>query len=339
MKIKTNLFGFVKIVPALQGLKTWRKAWLVRKVNDKMRTAYLETLYELAQKDKNVYALISDNGAIVYDKYRRDLPKQYLNLGISEANMIGMAAGMASCGKIPFAYTIGAFLAYRAFEFIRNDVCLQNQNVKIVGTGAGQVYSALGPTHHSTEDLGGLRALPNLTILCPASPLEVKKATIAAYEYEGPVYLRLGTNREPEVYESDYTFQIGKAVTLKPGKDITLIGTGSILKDILDAAAKLEDEGIRARVIDMHTIKPIDKETVIKAVEETGKIVTVEDHNVTGGLGSAVAEVIAEYGKGVAFKRIGLHDFSKGYGTYEEVRKNNGNGFMAVGETVREIIK
>lgn len=274
-----------------------------------MRTAYLDTLYELAQKDKRVYALISDNGAIVYDKYRRDLPEQYLNLGISEANMIGMAAGMASCGKIPFAYTIGAFLAYRAFEFIRNDVCLQNQNVKIVGTGAGEVYSALGPTHHSTEDLGGLRALPNLTIICPASPLEVRKATRAAYEYEGPVYLRLGTNREPEIYEEDYEFEIGKAVTLKDGNDITLTGTGSILKDVLDAAEQLQAEGIHVRVIDMHTIKPIDKEAVIKAVEETGKIVTVEDHNAIGGLGSAVAEVVAEYGKEVKFSRLGLNDF------------------------------
>ncbi|MDE6947337.1 MAG: transketolase family protein [Anaeroplasmataceae bacterium] len=289
-----------------------------------MRTAYLDTLYELAQKDKRVYALISDNGAIVYDKYRRDLPEQYLNLGISEANMIGMAAGMASCGKIPFAYTIGAFLAYRAFEFIRNDVCLQKQNVKIVGTGAGQVYSALGPTHHSTEDLGGLRSLPNLTIICPASPLEVKKATRAAYEYEGPVYLRLGTNKEPEMYENDYEFQIGKAVTLKEGNDITLIGTGSILKDVFDAAEQLQSEGICARVINMHTIKPIDKQVIIKAVEETGKIVTVEDHNVIGGLGSAVAEVIAEYGREVQFKRLGLKDFSRGYGTYLQVKRQNG---------------
>lgn len=301
-----------------------------------MRTAYLDTLYELAQNDKRVYALISDNGAIVYDRYRRDLPEQYLNLGISEANMIGMAAGMASCGKIPFAYTIGAFLAYRAFEFIRNDVCLQKQNVKIVGTGAGQVYSALGPTHHSTEDLGGLRALPNLTILCLASPMEVKKATRAAYEHEGPVYLRLGTNREPEIYEKDYAFQIGKAVTLRDGKDITLIGAGSILKDVLDAAEQLQGEGIHARVIDMHTIKPLDKNAVIKAVEETGRIVTVEDHNVIGGLGSAVAEVVAEYGKEIKFKRLGLCDFSKGYGTYKEVKNNNRVGICCVCQCVKE---
>lgn len=303
-----------------------------------MRTAYLDTLYELAKKDQRVYALISDNGTIVYDRYRRELSGQYLNLGISEANMIGMAAGMASCGKIPFAYTIGAFLAYRAFEFIRNDVCLQNQNVKIVGTGAGEVYSALGPTHHSTEDLGGLRALPNLTIICPASPLEIKKATRAAYEYEGPVYLRLGTNREPEIYEEDYEFQIGKAVTLREGMDVTLIGTGSILKDALNSAEQLQSENISVRVIDIHTIKPIDKEVIIKAVEETGKIVTVEDHNAIGGLGSAVAEVVAEYGKGVQFKRLGLCDFSDGYGTYAQVKEQNGIGVGQICNAVRQFM-
>lgn len=304
-----------------------------------MRTAYLDTLYELAQKDKRVYALISDNGAIVYDKYRRDLPQQYLNLGISEANMIGMAAGMASCGKIPFAYTIGAFLAYRAFEFIRNDVCLQNQNVKIVGTGAGQVYSALGPTHHSTEDLGGLRSLPNLTIVCPASPLEVRKATKAAYEHEGPFYLRLGTNKETEIYEKDYAFQIGKAVTLVDGKDITLISTGSILEEVLDAAGKMQGEGIHARVINMHTIKPIDREAVIKAVEETGKIITVEDHDVIGGLGSAVAEVLAEYGKAIKFKRMGLNTFSNGYGTYLQVKRQNGISVAHICDEVKCLLK
>lgn len=299
-----------------------------------MRTAYLDTLYDLASKDKKVYALISDNGAIVYDKYRKDLASQYLNLGISEANMLGIAAGMASCGEIPFAYTIGAFLAYRAFEFIRNDICLQNQNVKIVGTGAGEVYSALGSTHHSTEDLGGLRTLPNLTILCPASPLEVKKATVAAYEYEGPVYLRLGTNKEPEIYDGDYSFEIGKGVTIREGNDITLVGAGSILKDILDVAELLQKCGIHARVINMHTIKPLDREIIIKAIEETGTIVTIEDHNIIGGLGSAVAEVVAESGRGIKFKRFGLHGFSQGYGTYAQVKEMNGIG---IGQIVGEL--
>lgn len=304
-----------------------------------MRTAYLDELYDLASEDKRVYALISDNGAIVYDRFRKDLEAQYLNLGISEANMLGVAAGMASCGKIPFAYTIGAFLAYRSLEFIRNDICLQKQNVKIVGTGAGQVYSALGPTHHSTEDLGGLRSLPNLVIICPASPLEVKKATQAAYEYEGPVYLRIGTNKEPEIYSEDYLFEIGKGVMLRPGNDITLIGTGSILKDVLEVAELLSKDNIQARVIDIHTIKPLDRDMILQAINETGKIVTIEDHNIIGGLGSAVSEVIAESGKGVIFKRIGLNGFSEGYGTYANVKEKNGIGINRIYNDIKNIFK
>ncbi len=294
-----------------------------------MRTAYLNTLYDLASKDKRVYALISDNGAIVYDKYRKDLAKQYLNLGISEANMLGMAAGMASCGKTPFAYTIGAFLAYRALEFIRNDICLQNMNVKIVGTGAGMKYSALGPTHHATEDLGCLRSLPNLTILSPASPMEVEKATRAAYEHIGPVYLRLGTNGEQEIYEQDYQFEIGKSVTISEGEDVTIIGTGNILVDVLRAQRLLQKEGVSVRIINMHTIKPIDREAIIKAISKTNIIVTVEDHDIIGGLGSAVSEVIAESGKGIAFSRIGLKGhFALKYGTYDDMKQ--ANGFDAV---------
>lgn len=303
-----------------------------------MRTAYLDTLYEIASVDKNVFALISDNGAIVYDKYRADLGKQYYNMGISEANMLGVAAGMANCGKIPFAYTIGAFLAYRAFEFIRNDICLQNQNVKIVGTGAGMVYSALGPTHHATEDMGGLRTLPNLVIFSPASPLEVRKTVRAAYELKGPVYIRLGTNKEAEIYEEDYEFIPGKGVMVCPGDDVTIIGTGNILVSVLQARKKLEAKGLSVRVINIHTIKPFDEKIVQEAICETKGIVTVEDHNVIGGLGSAVAEVIAESGMGTKFKRVGLRDsFSKGYGSYEEVKDQNGIGVQDIVKAVDEI--
>ena len=304
-----------------------------------MRTAYLNTLYDLAKNDPRVYALISDNGAIVYDRYRADLPGQYLNLGISEANMIAMAAGMASRGKIPFAYTIGAFLAYRAFEFIRNDVCLQHQNVKIVGTGAGEKYSALGPTHHSTEDMGGLRSLPGLTVLSPASPMEVMKATRAAYEQEGPVYMRLGTNREEEIYSGDYDFRIGKAVTLRNGNDVTIIATGPILKDVIDVADTMSEQNVKVRVLNIHTICPLDEEAIRRAIDETGGIITAEDHNVNTGLGSAVSTVIAEYGRGVRFKRLGLTDFSHGYGDYQEVRTANGIGKEQILDAVHKMVE
>ena len=295
-----------------------------------MRNAYLETLYDLAQKDKRVYAIISDNGAIVYDKYRHDLPKQYINAGISEANMVGMAAGMARRGKIPFAYTIGSFLAYRAYEFIMNDVCLQNQNVKLVGIGAGCSYSLLGPSHYSIFDIAALRPLPNLTIFSPASPMEVRKVVRAAYEIDGPVYIRLGTNRESEIYE--------KGIVLRDGRDIALVSTGSMARDVLDAADELAKVGIHARVINMHTLKPFDHELLEQAIDDIGRVLTVEDHNVTGGLGSTVSEVIAEYRKPVIFHRLGLTDFSKGYGSYAEVKRQNGISVEAIVNLVKALL-
>ena len=304
-----------------------------------MRTAYLETLYELASKDKNVYAVISDNGAIVYDKYRQDLPEQFINAGISEANMVAMAAGMAERGKIPFAYTIGAFLAYRAFEFILNDVCMMNKNVKLVGIGEGCSYSLLGASHHTIFDFAALRPLPNLTVLSPASPMEVKKCVKAAYEINGPVYIRLGTNREPEVYESDYDFKIGKGVELKSGRDVTLISTGSIVYDALCAARQLEEKGISTRVVNIHTIKPIDDKIIIKACSETKAIITVEEHSVVGGLGSAVAEIIVENSLSVKFGRVGLSDFVHGYGKHDELKSANGIGIKDIEDAVTGLIE
>ncbi len=302
-----------------------------------MRGAYLETLYELAKRDENVYALISDNGAIVYDTFKKSFPDRLINAGISEQNMVGMAAGMAERGKIPFAYTIGAFLSYRAYEFILNDVCLMNKNVKLVGIGAGCSYSMLGASHHTVFDLSVLRCIPNLVIMSPASPLEVRKVTMEAYNHIGPVYIRLGTNREAEIYEADYNFIIGKAVTLRNGNDITVIGTGSILRDIIDVADEIKD--LTVRVINMHTIKPFDYESVCNAIEETKGIITVEDHQIVGGLGSSVAEVIADYGKGIPFKRIGLEGFSKGYGSYKDVKDKNGIGKKQIKETIVAMAK
>lgn len=303
-----------------------------------MRNAYLRKLHELAGKDRNVLALISDNGAIVYDEFRRDFPKQYMNFGISEANMIAAAAGMASRGKIPFCYTIGAFLAYRALEFIRNDVCYQRQNVKVVGIGAGCVYAALGPTHHTTEDISILRALPNLTLFSPASPLEAQKVTQAAYEITGPVYIRLGTNREPEIYEGDYDFAVGKAVTLREGNDVTLVGTGSIVGDALLAAECLEQEAVSVRVLNFHTLKPFDEEAILKAAEETRGIVTVEEHSIYGGLGSIVAETMAKHGCGIRLASVGLHGFVQGYGSHKEVKEANGIGAADISRICREIL-
>jgi len=291
-----------------------------------MRNAYLAALYDLAKEDSRILALVADNGAIVYDKYRQDFGQRFINFGIAEANMISIAAGLASCGKIPFAYTISSFLTMRAFEQIRNDVCLQKMNVKLVGIGAGFVYSTLGPTHHAIEDIALMRVLPNMTIVSPADPLESTKATIAAAQIDGPVYLRVSVGGTPKIYEKDYEFKIGQGIILKEGKDIAIIATGGILCEVLQAVDELEKLGISVRLINIHTIKPIDKKIILKAAYDIGVILTVEEHSVIGGLGSAVAEVIAEgHNSPFKFNRLGLNDtFPEGYGTYQEMKEGNG---------------
>lgn len=290
-----------------------------------MRNTYLKEVYNLAAKDRNVLSLVADNGMIVYDDFRRDFPEQYFNFGISEGHMITAAAGMASCGKIPFAYTIGAFLAYRSFEFIRLDVCLQKMNVKIVGIGAGMSYGYLGPTHHTTEDIAVLRTLPNLTLLSPASAKETKALVNYAYELNGPVYIRLGNNLKEELYPEDVQVIPGKGTILKEGNDIVIFSTGDITYHVMTAARRLEQEGIHATVISMHTIKPFDSQLVVDMAQRSTKLFTVEEHSIIGGLGSAVAEVLTDNGCSAGLKRIGLNDvFAHDYGNQEQVRKANG---------------
>ncbi len=301
-----------------------------------MRDAYLSALYDLAKNNKQIMALVADIGAIVYDKYRQDFPEQFINFGVAEANMISAAAGLASCGKIPFAYTITPFITMRTYEQIRNDVCLQKMNVKIVGVGAGFVYSTLGRTHHSIEDIALMKVLPNMTIISPADPLEARKATIAAAQIEGPVYLRLGTSKEPDVYQQDYDFTVGRGVRLKDGKDATIIATGSIVHDALQAANELEKENISVRLINIHTIKPIDKEIILQAARETRAILTVEEHNIEGGFGSSVADVILEENDvPIKFKRLGLNDtFCSYYGTHQELKSHYG---LAKEDIIKEV--
>ena len=301
-----------------------------------MRNAYLEALYDLAKNNRQIMSLNADIGAIVFDKFKADFPDQFINFGVAEPNMISAAAGMASCGKIPFTYTIMPFITMRTYEQIRNDVCLQKMNVKIVGVGAGLVYSTLGPTHHAIEDIAIMKVLPNMTIVSPADPLEAKKATFAAAQIEGPVYLRLGTSKEPAVYQHDYDFTVGRGVKLKDGKDATIIATGSIVHDALQAVEELEKEKISVRLVNIHTIKPIDKEIILHAARETKAILTLEEHNIEGGFGSSVAAVILEgNGPPVKFKRLGIDDcFCSFYGTHQELKSHYG---IAKEDIIREV--
>jgi len=306
-----------------------------------MRNAYVSALYDLAKNDKRILALVADNGAVIYDKYRQDFPEQFLNFGISEANMVSVAAGLASCGRIPFAYTIACFITMRAFEQIRNDVCYQEMNVKLVGIGAGFVYSNLGPTHQATKDIAIMRTLPHMTVFSPADPMETRKATYAAAQIRGPVYLRLATGGTPTIYKNDYDFMVGRGVTLKNGTDATVIATGGIIHEVLQATEELEKSNISVRVVNIHTIKPIDKEIILKAAYDTKVILTVEEHTIFGGLGSSVAEVILENNKfPVRFKRLGLNGiFPVGYGSYQDMKEINGLSKMDIVKAVKDLLR
>lgn len=290
-----------------------------------MQKAYINALYELINNDSNVISCLSDSGTDYDELIAREFPKQCLNFGISENNKVAAASGLAACGKIPFVYTTGAFLAYRSYEFIRDDVCLQNRNVKLVGMGCGISWSTLGPTHHTTEDISVLKAIPNLTIFSPASPLEVMKCVRQAYEIKGPVYIRIGMSNEKEIYNNDdYEFGVGKNIVIRDGKNATVFVTGSIISELLDATEILEKEGINIRIINIHTIKPLDEENIKEECIKQTHIFSLEEHNISGGLGSSIADVIAMNNIDSKLVKIGLNDcFAKGYGTYSEMKKMN----------------
>ena len=304
-----------------------------------MRDTYLNTLYKLASKDKNVVSMVSDNGLIVYDDFRRDFPERYFNFGISEGNMVAAAAGMANCGKIPFIYTISAFLSYRAYEFIRDDVCFQNQNVKIVGIGTGMTYSTLGPTHHTTEDIGLLRGLPNLTVFSPATRKELLWMMQETYEIDGPVYIRLGNNKE-EHYLNEPVFEKGKPSVVRDGDDIAIFTTGTILNEVMEVYERLEQGGIKARVISVHTLKPLDASAVADLINGIKNVVTVEEHNVISGLYSAIAEALVEEQIAIPVLKIGLEDvFAKEYGELGNVRQANQLDSGMIYEKIRNFYK
>ncbi len=272
-----------------------------------MRTAFIQTLFELAEKDERINLIVGDLGYSVVERFAERFPERYLNVGVAEQNMTGVAAGMALCGKVVFTYSIANFPTLRCLEQIRNDVCYHNTNVKIVSVGGGLTYGPLGMSHHSSEDIAILRALPNMVVVAPADPVEARLATEAIVNHEGPCYLRLGKTGEPSVHQPGVKFRLGKAITVREGDDITIISTGGLLVNTVKVAEKLSRDGIEARVLSMHTLKPLDTETVLQAAEQTAAIVTLEEHSVIGGLGSAVVETLADAGNhGILIKRIAL---------------------------------
>lgn len=289
-----------------------------------MQSSCIGALMELADRDRNVVYLTADSGEGGLDlMFRRNFPERSFNFGIAEQNMIAAAAGLAASGKIPFVYTAAPFLVYRSFEFIRNDICLQNLNVKLIGTGSGLSVSSLGPTHHTTEDIGVLRTLPGLTILSPATPVQAYACMQEAYRISGPVYIRLGMNREKEYFTEKYQFK--EIELVKDGADVLLLATGNILEEIMDAAALLGESGISAKVAVISLIKPINPDIICKLAEGTDLVCVAEEHNSQGGLGTIIADVFQEKRIAKRLLKIGLNDsFSNGYGRLKQVRKENG---------------
>lgn len=304
-----------------------------------MRIAFCEAVYEAAKQDPRVFAMSADVTGRQLTSFRNEFPERFFETGVAEQNLVGVAAGLALSGKIPFISTVASFISTRCYEQIKIDVCFQNLSVKVVGFCSAFSLSEWGATHHSLEDIAIMRALPNMTVIVTADRMETKKAVLAAAQYEGPAYIRVGKGGEPDVYQKEYDFQIGKAVVLKEGDDIALVGTGMILPELLKASDELRSQGIKARVINMHTVKPLDKEVILKAAGETQGIITVEEHNVIGGLGDAVNQLLTRRKVNVPLEIMGIEDVFMEVGTVQELRHAHYLDSQAILNKAKEILK
>jgi len=259
-----------------------------------MRNAFAAELTKLGAELDSLVLLSGDIGNKLFDDYKLRFPKRFLNCGVAEANMIGVAAGMAQCGLRPVAYTINSFITTRCLEQIRLDVCYQNVPVILAGVGSGLSYAGLGSTHHSCEDIAVLRVLPNMTVVCPGDATEVRLALRAALQHGGPVYIRLGKKGEPLVHTGLPRFEIGKGIVVRGGEDVCLLSTGNMLPVAVQAADELAQRGVSAQVVSMHTVKPLDDELLAETFWRFTTVVTLEEHSVHGGLGGSVAEWLAD---------------------------------------------
>ena len=272
------------------------------------RDAYGKALVELGEKNKNVVVLDADLAAATKTgAFKKAFPERFFDTGIAESNMMSLAGGLATTGFTVFASTFAMFAAGRAFEQVRNTIGYPHLNVKIGATHAGISVGEDGASHQCCEDIALMRSIPGMVIINPADDIEARAAVFAAAEHDGPVYMRFGRLAVPRVFDEDYKFEIGKAVTLREGTDVTIIATGLMVNEAIEASKTLEAEGVSVELINMHTIKPLDKDAVIKAAKKTGCIVTAEEHNIIGGLGSAVAEAVAEEYP-VPVVRVGVND-------------------------------
>ena len=303
------------------------------------RNGFGEAIVELGRENKDIVVVDIDIGkSCKTGDFRKELPDQYLNVGIAEQNGAGVAAGLATCGKIPFVVTYAAFGSMRICEMIRQEICYTNLNVKIACSHGGVTPANDGASHQAIEDMGILRTIPNMTVVMPADYAAAKSLVKAAVETYGPIYLRFTRDAVPVIYDENEKFEIGKGKLLRRGSDVAIIANGDTVRLALEAADELAKAGVQARVIDMHTIKPLDTACVNACVDEVGKIITVEDHNILNGLGSAVAEVIAERGKGI-LRRVGIQDQFGQSAPYERLLEMNGITVENIVALAKDLVK
>lgn len=300
---------------------------------------FAETLLEIASQDRDVLAVTSDSrgsGKLTY--FGDALPEQIIELGIAEQNVVGISAGLASAGKKVFAASPACFITARSFEQIKNDVAYSDQPVRVIGISAGVSYGALGATHHSLHDIAALRAVNNITIIAPADNFETAAVIHAIHNIDHPVYVRFGKAAQYHVHNPGDEFIIGKASQVRAGRDLTYIATGETVAVALAAAQKLAEEGLECRVLSMHTIRPLDEAAVLRAANETGAVITVEEHSIFGGLGEACAAVILTAGIGLPFKIVGFPDEHMVSGSQQELFNHYGISPNGLAETARRLI-
>lgn len=303
------------------------------------RDAYGKTLLKLGGINDNVVVLDADlSKSTKTNDFSKAFPNRFFNMGIAEQNLIGAACGFATAGKIPFASTFAMFATGRAFEVIRNSVCYPKLNVKICATHAGITVGEDGASHESIEDISIMRSIPNMTVVVPADGIETEKVILEAAKYNGPMYIRLGRSAVPTLFDEDYKFEIGKGNVVRDGNDATIIACGMMVNEAIIAHEELKSEGINVRVINMSTIKPIDRELIIKAAKETKAIVTAEEHSIIGGLGSAVSEVVSEECP-VIVKKVGVKDVFGESGTPAELLEKHGLTAKHIAKSVKEALK
>ena len=302
------------------------------------RKTFGEAVIEAAEKNPNVIVLSADSSSgSGLGTFPSLFPDRHFEFGIMEQGVIGFASGLATTGKIPVFAAIAPFVTARPFEMFRNDLGYMNQNVKVVGRCAGLTYDQLGSTHHSIDDVAIIRTIPGVMVINPGDPVTIKKAVHAMIDHTGPCYMKIGNFKMPVLYPEDVNFTLGKGIVIKDGHDVTLIGTGTVLSKAVAAAGLLEESGISVRLIDIHTIKPLDRELILSAARETGRIVTVEEHFIAGGLGSAVAELCSQEHP-VRMKMIGIGDHYASNGPYEELLRKYGLQPDQIRETVIQFL-